>query len=127
MEIAKAWLNYLLQWVNYAWYCVEQPISAPACRQFWTLAMYAFFGIAAVTVVAIIWRIVSYRRKLAAALRAEQEREKIDYDAIAARSWNADKAYSTDLGAAEVERRIREAMELRHAANRPSSTIIVKK
>lgn len=127
MEIAKAWLDYLLQWVAYSTYCIEQPISAPACRPFWTLAMFAFFGIGGLIVIVIAWRIVSHRLKLAAALRAEQERAKIDYAAIAARRWDAEKAYNTDLGTDEVERRIREVVEQRQAANKPPGSIVVDK
>jgi hypothetical protein len=127
MEVAKAWLNYLLQWVSYASACIEQPIQAPACRPFWTLAMFAFLGIGALVVLVITWRVLSYRRKLAAALRAEQKRAEVDHDAIAARRWDVDKAYSTELGAEEVERRVREAVEQRHAANKPPSSIVVDK
>jgi hypothetical protein len=127
MAVAKAWLDYFLQWATYASICIEQPIQAPTCRPFWTLSMFAFFGIGALVVLVIAWRIVSYRRKLAAALRAEQERAEVDHDAIAARRWDADKAYSTEFGAEEVERRIREAMEQRHAANKSPSSIVVDK
>jgi hypothetical protein len=127
MDIAKAWLDYLLQWATYASVCIEQPIQAPACRPFWTLAMFAFFGIGALVVLVIAWRVLSYRRKLAAALRAEQARAEVDHDAIAARRWDVDKAYSTELGAEEVERRVREAVEQRHAANKPPSSIVVDK
>jgi len=127
MEVAKAWLDYLLQWANYASACIEQPIQAPACRPFWTLAMFALFGIGALVVLVIAWRVVSYRRKLAAALRAEQERAAVDHEAIAARRWDGDKAYSAELGAEEVERRVREAVEQRHAANKPPSPIVVDK
>jgi hypothetical protein len=127
MEVAKAWLDYLLQWATYASVCIEQPIQAPACRPFWTLAMFAFLGIGALVVLVIAWRVVSYRRKLAAALRAEQDRAKIDHDAIAARRWDADKAYNTELGAKEVERRVREAVEHRRAANKPPGSVIVDK
>ena len=57
MEIVKAWLDYLLQWATYASVCIEQPIQAPACRPFWTLAMFAFFGVGALVVLVIAWRI----------------------------------------------------------------------
>jgi hypothetical protein len=127
MGVAKAWLDYLLQWATYASVCIEQPIQAPACRPFWTLAMFAFFGIGALVVLVIAWRVVSYRRKLAAALRAEQERAKVNYDAIAARRWDGDNAISAEIGAGEVERRVREAVEQRRAANKPPSSIIVNK
>jgi len=127
MEVAKAWLDYLQQWATYASVCIQQPIQAPACKPFWTLAMFGLFGVGALVVLVVAWRFASYRRKLAAARRAEEKRAEIDHDAIAARRWNADKAYSTELGDEEVERRVREAVEQRHAANKPPSPIIVDK
>ena len=127
MDIAKAWLDYLLQWATYASICIQQPNQAPACRPFWALAMFALFGIGALVVLVIAWRVVSYRRKLAAALRAEEKRAEVDHDAIAAHRWDADKVYGTELGAEEVERRVREAVEQRHAANKPPSPINMDK
>jgi hypothetical protein len=129
MEVVKAWLDLdYSQWANYASVCIKLPILEPACRPFWTLAISAFFfGIGALVVLVIARRIVSYRRKLAAALRAEQERTTIDYDAIAARRWDGDNATGAELGAEEVERRVREAVEQRRAANQPPSPIIVDK
>jgi hypothetical protein len=87
--------------------------------------MLAIFGIGTLLVLAIAWRVVSYRRKLAAAHRAEQERARVDHNAIAASRWDGDKAYSAELGTDEVERRVREAVAQRHAANKPDSPIIV--
>lgn len=127
MELVKAQLTYLLQWTTYGWYCIEQQFKAPACTPYWTAIMLAFSGTGALIALVVAWKIVSYRRQLAAALRAEQERAKIDHDAIAAHRWDADKAYSAELGAAEVERRIREAVDQRHAANKPPSPIILDK
>jgi len=127
VELVKAWLAYLLQWTTYGWYCLEQQMQAPACTPYWTVIMLAFSGTGALIALVFAWKIVSYRRQLAAALRAEQERAKIDHDAIAARRWDADKAYSAELGAAEVERRVREAVDQRHAANKPPSPIIFDK
>ena len=125
MEVAKAWLDYLQQWATYASACVGHPVHTPSCRPFWTLAMLAIFGIGTLLVLAIAWRVVSYRRKLAAAHQAEQERARVDHDAIAASRWDGDKAYSAELGTDEVERRVREAVAQRHAANKPDSPIIV--
>jgi hypothetical protein len=70
----------------------------------------------ALLLVAVVWKIVSYKIKLAAALKAERQRALIDRDAIAASSWEGDKAYSAELGGEEVERRIREAVS---SAGRP--------
>jgi hypothetical protein len=46
----------------------------------------------ALLLVAVVWKIVSYKIKLAAALKAERQRALIDSDAIAASSWEGDKA-----------------------------------
>jgi hypothetical protein len=135
MDLVKAWLDYVLQWAAYLvklWavyfsYCTEQPIEAPGCSFFWTVTLSAFLGTGALIALVIVWKVVSYRRKLAVALRAQEERDKVDYDAIADRRWDANKAYSAELGAAEVERRIREAVDQRRAANKPPSPIVLDK
>ena len=118
MDLAKGWLHVLQQWAAYMGYCIEQPLQVPVCRPFWTWVMIAVLAFVAVICLVAIWKVVTYRIKLAAALKAEEARARIDYDAIATRSWDGDKAYSADLGGDEIERRIREAMEQRRAANK---------
>jgi hypothetical protein len=109
----------LEQWFTYISYCAEAPMHAPVCKPFWTWTMAVLFAVCALLLIVVIWKIVSYRIKLAAALKAEQGRAHVDSDAIAARSWDGDKAYSAELGGDEVERRIREALEQRRAASPP--------
>src|SRR5262245_35555576 len=94
-------------------------MQAPVCRPFWTWTMIAVFSIGAVVLIVVVWKIVSYKIKLAAAVKAERQRAHVDSDAIAASSWDGDKAYSAELGGEEVERRIREAVEQRRAASPP--------
>lgn len=112
-------MDTLERWLTYMSYCAGEPMQAPACKPFWTWIMIAVFTIGALLLVAVAWKIVSYKIKLAAALKAERQRAQIDSDAIAARSWDGDKAYSAELGSEEVERRIREAVEQRRAASPP--------
>lgn len=119
MDAPAGWLTDLQQWMTYAAYCIEQPMQAPVCRPFWTWAMIAVFIIGALLSIVVVWKIVSHKLKLAAALKAERQRAHVDTDAIAARSWDGDKAYSAELGGDEVERRIREAVEQRRAASPP--------
>ena len=116
MEIVNGWLKVLQQWVTYISYCVEQPVQTPICEPFWTWAMIGLFAIGVLAAIVIVWKIISYKFKLAAALRAQEERERIDHDAIEAGRWDGDKAYSAELGGEEVERRIREAVNQRHLA-----------
>jgi len=124
MEFATGWLNVLQQWLTYGSYCVEQPMQAPACKPFWTWVMIGVLAFAALMLIVVAWKIVSYKIKLAAALKAEEERGRIDHDAIAAKSWDGDKAYSAELGGEEVERRIREAVEQRRAASPPFPDLV---
>jgi len=113
MEIINGWLKVLQQWVAYVSYCVEQPMQTPICKPFWTWAMIGLFAVGALTAIVVVWKVMSYKLKLAAALRAQAERERVDHDAIDAGRWNGDKAYSAELGGEEVERRIREAVNKR--------------
>lgn len=119
METVTGWLKSLQQWMTYASYCAEQPMQVPVCRPFWTWTMIAVFTVGALLLIAVLWKIVSYKIKLAAALKADRQRAHVDADAIAARSWDGDKAYSAELSGDEVERRIREAVEQRRAASPP--------
>lgn len=112
-------MKTLEQWFSYVSYCAGEPMQAPVCRPFWTWTMIAVFTIGTLLLVVVVWKIVSYKLKLAAALKAERQRAHVDSDAIAARSWDGDKAYSAELGGDEVERRIREAVEQRRAASPP--------
>ena len=79
--------------------------------------MLVFFAIGALVILAIAWKIISYRLKLRAALKAQAERERVDYDAIERNRWNGERAYSAELGGEEVERRIREAVNQRQLAD----------
>ena len=119
LELAKGWLDVIQQWMTYVSYCAGQPLQAPACKPFWTWVMIALLSCGALTILVIAWKFVSYRLKLAAALRAGEERARVDHDAIAARRWDGDKAYRTELGGEEIEKRIREAVEERRAAHPP--------
>ena len=112
-------MEALEQWFVYVSYCAGQPMQAPACKTFWIWVTAGVLAIGALLLAAVVWKVVSYKLRLAAALKAERERARVDGAAIAARSWNGDKAYSAELGPEEVERRIREAVDERRAASPP--------
>ena len=124
MDFAKGWLDVIQQWMTYILFCIDQPMQTPICEPFWTWVMIALFSSSALIAIVVAWKFVSYRMKLAAALKAEAERARIDHDAIAARNWDSDKAYSTELGGEEIERRIREAVDQRRAASPPFPDLI---
>jgi hypothetical protein len=117
VEILNRSLKILEQWVAYFGYCIEHPLQAPVCRPFWTWTMIGLFAIGALGAIIVIWKIISYKLKLAAALRAQAKRERVDHDAIEGRRWNGDTVYSADLGQVEVERRIRETVYKQHMAD----------
>ena len=113
MNLINAWLKVAQQWYVYADFCISQPMQAPVCRPFWTWVMTAALVIGVLIVLTVGWQVISYRLKLAAAMRAEAARQHVDVAAIDARRWDGDKAYSTALGGEEVERRIREVVAKR--------------
>src|SRR5688572_18091943 len=94
-------------------------MQAPACKAFWGWVMVGVFALGALLLTFVAWKILSYRLKLAAARKAAAERAHVDGAAIAARSWDGDKAYSAELGGEEVERRVREAVDRHRAASPP--------
>jgi hypothetical protein len=120
-------VKYFEQWFAYFSFCLSEPMQAPVCGPFWNGAMVAAFACVAVAALVVAWKIAAYLLKLAAALRAEKERARVDHAAIAARTWDSDKAYRAEVGGSEVERQIREAVDERRAANKPPSPIITDK
>ena len=120
-------MSTLEQWFAYISHCAGESLQAPVCRPFWTWVVALATLFLALIAAALAWKIVAYRIKLAAARRAETERNRVDSAAIAATSWDGDKAYSADLGGDEIERRVREAVDERRATNKPPSPIIIEK
>ena len=126
MEIVNSWLKVLQQWGAYVSYCFEQPIQTPICKPFWTWAMIGLSAFSALMALVIVWKVISYKRKLAAALRAQAERERIDEDAIEAKKWEGDKAYRTDVYSPdEIDGRVRNAVNVHRARNTPFKPDIV--
>lgn len=74
--------------------CWRSPIGSLACFQFWYWVMVISIVIGLALLLAIAWRIWDYRRKLAAALAAEERRQAVDHEAIAAMRWTGDDHYS---------------------------------
>jgi len=76
-----AWLKAIesiaAQWWIYITWCVEADIHAPICKPFWTWVLMACASVAVLGLVFITAKIVSYRIKLAAALRAEEQRQRM--------------------------------------------------
>jgi len=92
-------MRTLEQWFAYVSFCVAEPMQAPVCGPFWSGAMVLAFGCVALAALVVAWKYAAYRIKLRAARKAEQERARVDRDAIAAKSWDGDKAAMRSGGA----------------------------
>ena len=124
MDFARGLFEVIQQWTTYVWYCIGQLMQTPVCKPFWTGVTIALLALGALIVSVVAWKIVSYRMMLAAALKAERERARIDHEAISARSWDGDKAYRSQLGGEEIERRVREAVDQRRTAHPPFPKLV---
>ena len=116
--IAKSWA--------YIDWCLNAEIQTPVCRPFWMWVMIASLGVGALAVVWITIEVISYRLKLAAALRAEAYRASVaDEDTMRAHRWEGDKAYQGDRPPEDIERWIKEALAARANEARPAPIPIV--
>ena len=106
----QAWIE---PWLAYLNYCFNHEPFSPVCGAFWQRAIIGVVIIGVIVVCGAALKYFSYRRKYAAALRAEEERNAIDEEAIKAHSWTGEKAYTTALGDQEIERRVREGIAQR--------------
>ncbi len=77
MEWLKAIEAMAAPWWAYISWCMEADIQAPVCKPFWTWVAIACATAGTLGLAGIAYRIVSYRIKLAAALRAEEERQRM--------------------------------------------------
>ena len=100
-------------WWTYFNYCFSDNPFSPVCESFWERIIFGFIALGVIAVLVGVLKFLSYRRKYAAALRAEAEREAIDEEGIRARIWNGDKAYQADLSSEEIELRMRQGIEQR--------------
>ena len=71
-----------MQLIDYLSMCATLPISAPACYSLWETVMYASAVIGVLLASWFTWKLIDQKQKLAAALRAQQEREKIAEPAV---------------------------------------------
>ncbi|MPZ43826.1 MAG: hypothetical protein GEV05_10550 [Betaproteobacteria bacterium] len=100
-------------WWNFFDYCFNHNPTALICEPFWAKLIGAFIAAGVITVLFGVWKYIDYRRKYAAAVRAEWERGQVDEVAIREASWDGDKAYQSHLPDDEVLERIRAAVEQR--------------
>jgi hypothetical protein len=100
-------------WWQFFDYCFNINPASLICEPFWAKFIGIFIATGVLAVLAGVWKYFSYRRKFAAALRAQAERERIDEVEIREASWNGDKAYQSHIPDREVLAQIRAAVDER--------------
>lgn len=65
------------RWTDWMLMCSGLPMTAPACIPLWEWVMYGSATAGAMLVLWSLWRILDYRLKYAAAIRAQLERERV--------------------------------------------------
>jgi len=121
MDAIKAINGLVDSWWKFFDYCFNYNPASLVCEPFWTKLIAGFILFGALCVLVGGWMYFSFRRKYAAALRAQAERERIDEEGIREAVWNGDKAYQAHLPDAEILSRIRASVEerKREAASPP--------
>lgn len=122
MGSAKEAEAVLTSWWQYFDYCFNISPGALVCEGFWLKLIAGFVGVGALAVAVGIWKYWSYRRKYAAAMRAQWLREQADESEIRDIAWKGDAPDTTALGDAELAARIRTAMEARKQADAAASS-----
>lgn len=57
--------------------CLAQPMATPVCRPLWEWVMYGSATIGILLILWVAWKVIDYRFKYAAAVRAQMERERV--------------------------------------------------
>ena len=100
-------------WWQFFDYCFNVDPASTICQPFWDKAIGTFIVFGFVLVAYGVWKIWDYRRKYAAALRAQWLREQVDEVGIKEAQWAADKVYEPDVPDDELLERIRAGLAAR--------------
>ena len=93
-------------------------MASPQCRPLWEGVMYASIGIAALTILWLAWKWIDYQRQLAAALKAQREREKIaDPEVMQQYSYKEAGDLIEDVTDPHLAEKIRRELEQRKLEN----------
>lgn len=106
------------QLTDYLSLCIALPMSAPACRSFWEIVMYASAVTGLLLAGWFIWRLIDYRLKYAAALRAQQAREKAAEPAVMRQhTWTDPADIAADVTDPHLAKKIRQELEQQRLKN----------
>jgi hypothetical protein len=103
----------LTSWWQYFDYCFNVSPGALVCEGFWLNLIAAFVALGVLAVAAGVWKYLSYRRKFAAAIRAQWLREQADESEIREFAWKGDTPDAAALTEEQLAANIRAAMEER--------------
>jgi hypothetical protein len=107
-----------MQLIDYLGMCATLPMSAPACHALWETVMYACAAIGLLLAGWFIWKLIDQKRKLAAALQAQQEREKVAAPAaMRQHSWTEPADIAADVTDPHLARKIRQELEQQRLKN----------
>lgn len=106
------------RWVDYLGMCATLPMSAPACHSLWETVMYASAATGILLAGWFVWKLIDYRMKLAAALRAQAERESVaDPDTMHEHAWVEPADIAADVTDPHLAKKIREELEQQRRKN----------
>lgn len=107
-----------MQLIDYLSMCIGLPMSAPACHSLWETVMYASATIGLLLAGWFIWKLIDQKRKLAAALRAQQERERIaDAATMRQHTWTGPADIAADVTDPHLAKKIRQELEQQRMKN----------
>lgn len=99
-------------WLDRIAMCINLPMAAPACHSLWATVMYVSAGFGIALAAWAIWKFVDYRMKYAAAMRAQQEREKVaDPATMRGHTWAEHADIAADVTDPHLAKKIREELE----------------
>lgn len=106
------------RWADYLGMCATLPISAPACYSLWQTVMYASAAIGLLLVSGFIWKLIDHKLKLAAALRAQQERERVaDQTTMREHTWVEPADIAADVTDPHLAKKIRAELDQQRLKN----------
>jgi hypothetical protein len=104
--------------IDYLSMCATLPISAPACYAVWETVMYASAAAGILLAGWFIWKLFDHKQKLAAALRAQQEREKVaDETTMRQNTWAEHADIASDVTDLHLAKKIRAELEQQRLKN----------
>lgn len=107
-----------MQLLDYLGMCATLPMSAPACHGLWEYVMYASYCIGVLLAGWFVWKLVDQKQKLAAALKAQQEREKTASPAVMRQhSWTDPADIAADVTDPHLAKKIRQELEQQRLKN----------